>query len=477
MIRNSFKNLCLFHILEGLRDGLSRFSGPSRAALIYAEKPDSPVCVYDPQDLLRGHEPKLKEIYLDQDKWRVEAPDPHYITLQGQIYPEKNLELAGLISYGGRTRSIFYQMWFTEHHPDMCSAGPTERWLEQGVFLLSHDFASEDFYQTGSSSYVLREYATHAVRDYIRDELNLLFGWDIKIFVFPILDALLGISKTREEGSWPRGNLVFIEPDTISDLELLVRFPRAEQPDLKNFKHVRKLLQAVEDSDRKLISYGNSIVGIAAGRMPERRSTAEFRGEYGFFSVAGKPVCSFSDGRVYSTTRRPNLVHLEEALLELYVDPSASNYLFRIATAIVHRAGTEGHGCTLVMDFNDPPVEISGQRLEYPLDLRNEHMLELAKSLSRLDGALHMGSDMHLHGFACLLDGHAVQGEDRARGARFNSALRFTAEHENLIVVVVSSDRPVSVIQGGVDLTARCEWKPFSKLVAPPPTLENWIEG
>jgi len=73
------------------------------------------------------------------------------------------------------------------------------------------------------------------------------------------------------------------------------------------------------------------------------------------------------------------------------------------------------------------------------------------------------------------LDGHAVSGEDRARGARFNSALRFTAEHDNLIVVVVSADRPVSVIQGGVDLTAQCEWQAFSRLVKTPPTLKDWI--
>jgi hypothetical protein len=69
MLTDSSKNLCLFHILDGLRQGLSSFSGPSRAAVIFAEKPDDPISIYDPQDLLRGHEPMLKEIYLDTDKW------------------------------------------------------------------------------------------------------------------------------------------------------------------------------------------------------------------------------------------------------------------------------------------------------------------------------------------------------------------------------------------------------------------------
>jgi hypothetical protein len=74
------------------------------------------------------------------------------------------------------------------------------------------------------------------------------------------------------------------------------------------------------------------------------------------------------------------------------------------------------------------------------------------------------------------LDGHTIPGEDRARGARFNSALRFTAENANLIVVVVSVDRPISVIQEGVELNAQCEWKPVLGCIDPPPTLEHFIE-
>jgi hypothetical protein len=471
----SVKNLCLFHIIDGLREGLSHFSGPSRAALIYSESAEDPIRVYDPQDLLRGHEPKLEEIYLASETWRTNAPNTKDIKYFGQIYPEKNLDLSGLISYGGRTRSIFYQMWFTEHHPDMCSIGPTERWLEHAVSLLSLDFTFENPFYTETSSYALREYATHAVRDYVHDELGLMFGWDAKIFVFPILDAILGISKTREEGSWPRGKLVFVSPVDISELHFVVRFPRFERPILKNFKHVRKLLQAVENSDRKLISFGKNVVGIATGNMPVRRSTANFRGEYGFLSLAGKPVCSFSDGSVYSSTRRPNLVHLEEALLESNVDTPVSHDLYKSVSSIVYNAATQKHGCTLVIDLNAQPIEISGQQLEHPLDLHQPQLLQLAKSLAKVDGALHIGADLRLHGFACLLDGRAVQGEDRARGARFNSALRFTAENENLIVVVVSSDRPVSVIQSGVELTAQCEWKTFSKLSSTPPTLKQWI--
>jgi len=144
MTKDFIRNQYLFHTLDGLRDGLSHFSGSSRAALIYAVNPEDPIHVYDPQHLLHGHEPIFKEFYLDSDNWRKNSPNTLEMKHPVQIFPEKNLQLAGLISYGGKSRSIFYQMWFTEHHPDMCSIGPTERWLEHATWLLSHDFAAQD---------------------------------------------------------------------------------------------------------------------------------------------------------------------------------------------------------------------------------------------------------------------------------------------------------------------------------------------
>jgi DNA integrity scanning protein DisA with diadenylate cyclase activity len=211
--------------------------------------------------------------------------------------------------------------------------------------------------------------------------------------------------------------------------------------------------------------------------MPDCRLTADFREGYGFLRFAGEPVCTFSGGKFDSTTRRANLVHLEELLLESPMDPSRVSNLFRSVSSVVNKAREKKHGCTIVIDFNDPLLNIPGQHIHPPLDLEDEEALNMSQSLAKVDGALHVGSDSWLYAFACLLDGHAVPGENLARGARFNSALRYTAEHDNIVIVVVSSDKPVSVIKGGVELSAQCEWIPFSKSSEFPPTLEGWLEG
>jgi hypothetical protein len=466
---------CIGDTLDGLRDGLTHFSGPSRAAVIFAMQPDTPMLIVDPQSLLNGHEPRLNELFIENQSWREFTPVSRDSMKFSHITAEKNLQLTGLISYGGRSGAICYQMWFTEHHPDMCSIGPTERWLEHAAWRFSHDMANESALYTGISGGFLREYATHAVRDDLVDRMNVILGWDTRLRIYPILDAILEISRTLEEGAWPRGELVFVEPTALQQIPFLAHFAPSEQPAMENIKHVRKLLAAVEHAGLKLVSDGCSVAGIATHQLPAFTITADFRGGHGFLRVVDDTVCSFSDGAYHSTTRRANLVHLEEALLETDLDTGTGHTLFKIFTALVHQAEAEKHGATLVLDLNRTPLTLSGQRFDRPLDLTDPPNLNLARSLLQVDGALHIGVDKHLHGFACLLDGRAIIGENRARGARYNSALRFTAEHSDIIVVVVSADRQVSVIQSGIEISAACQWKPVSHRIIQPVALEEWV--
>jgi hypothetical protein len=36
-------------------------------------------------------------------------------------------------------------------------------------------------------------------------------------------------------------------------------------------------------------------------------------------------------------------------------------------------------------------------------------------------------------------------------------------------------DHPVSVIQEGVEISAQCQWKPTTRFIAHPLTLEDWL--
>ncbi|OQX17969.1 MAG: DNA-binding protein [Desulfobulbaceae bacterium A2] len=472
---HSFTRRCASDIINGLSDGLTHFSGASRAAVIFALQADSPLLLCDPQNLLKGHEPIFKSLYITNQEWRTNKKIHDDWKKFADITPVKNLGLAGLLSHGGYSGSVFFQQWFTEHHPDLCSTGPSECWLEHAVWRFAHDHASDQELYTGISGYFLQEYAKHAVRDHIIDQMNFLIGWDSHLRIYPVLDAILMISGTREEGLWPEGRLLIVDPSMVNQLNFLIKFREEMRPQLNNAKYVRKLLLTVEHTGQHLVSDGRAILGICDDTLPPFSLCADFRCRYGFLKVNRTNVCSFADGRFSSTTYQTKLVQLEELLLESNLDSSMGYFLFKVVVSLVHHAQKRQHGCTIVVDLNETPLAISGQTLTPSVDLRRPYMLKIAKSLIKVDGALHIGADLHLHGFACLLDGRSFSGEDLSRGARYNSALRFTAEHKNIITVVVSADRPVSVIHQGVDVHGVCSWNQQSGCLYNLEPLENWV--
>lgn len=474
---HSFINRCLRDTLSGLRDGLSHFSGKSRTAIIFSLEKNDELQIYDPQNLLRGHEPKLQAIYFDNADWCKPIDKTFFKSMYNYIEPQANLQLDGLISNGGSSGPVYYQMWFTEHHPNICSILPTECWLEHAVLRFSHDLANESTLYTGISGSFLREYATHAVHDCIVDKAGRFLGPDFQIRIYPVLDAILGISKTNEEGVQPYGSLTFIEPRFLQDIEFLARFKPSEQPILSNFKHVRKLLQAVEHSDRTLVSDGKRIIGIANRSCSHFNMIADFNGKLGFLTAGEETLCCFHDGNYSSNTHRAKLFEVEEALLDFDLEPSIRSDMFQIIATLVHNAEDKKFGCTFVIDLAPVPTATAGQALMSPINLRQTRELALAAALSKVDGALHIRADLHLYAFACLLDGHRVENEDRSRGARYNSALRFTSQHPQTIVVVVSADRPSSIFLQGRELSSsyddtlstRCD------LFALP--LQDWLKA
>ena len=462
-------------ILSGVRDGLGNFSGPSRVAVIYQLHPDEKLFICDPQSLLRGHESKIASTYFDSDLNPVLSGRHLSNKPFSHIKKIQNLSLDGVISFGAQSGPVLYQMWFTDHHPEMLSTGPTERWLEHAVLRFSHDTANEQELYTGISGRFLREYSTHAVHDQINYELSRFNGGRSDLNIYAILNSIIGISKTREEHQSPHGELVFIDSSRLNTVDFLARFKNTEQPLLDNFKHVRKLLLSVQNFHYKLISDGQCVLGVARGRIDGFHLSADFKGLFGFLKMNNQTICSFADGTYSSSTHQAKLFEVEEILLDYDLDSTVRNSLFHIASSLVHYAETEYFGCTIVLDMNNPLTTISGQNLEQPLDLERSNLLDLACDLARVDGALQIGIDRHLHRFACLLDGFGIEGEDRSRGARYNSALRFTALHQDTIIIVVSSDRPVSVIYRGLENSGTCQLPSNIYCAVEPQLLTDWL--
>ncbi|PID41658.1 MAG: DNA-binding protein [Proteobacteria bacterium] len=477
MTRNNtdFIKKIVTDILSGVRDGLGTFSGSSKVAVIYQLDVDSELYICDPHNLLRGHESKIQSTYFDNRRKPLSTGNNLLGKPYSHIETGENLTLDGVISFAAQSGPVHHQMWLTEHHPEMLSTGPTERWLEHAVLRFSHDTANGPELYTGISGMFLREYATHAVHGQIIHEYARLGVHQKRLDIYPILRAIIGISKTKEEQQSPYGELVFITPSQLESIDFLARFRNSEQPLIDNYKHVRKLLLAVQNFNYKLISDGQGVLGVARGTIDGFHLAADFRGFFGFLKMNNQPLCSFADGTYSSSSHQAKLFEIEEILLDYKLDSTIRSRLFHIVSSLVHYAETCYFGCTIVVDMNEPLTTISGQNLAQPLDLERSNLLDLACDLARVDGALQIGKDRRLHRFACLLDGAGIKGEDRSRGARYNSALRFTAQHHDTIIVVVSADRPVSVIYHGLEHRGACHSITGNKYMMEPQLLTDWL--
>ena len=99
-MKSPYRSLFIHNSLDGLREGLSHFSGPSRVALLLALAPGDPLHVIDPQQLLNGHEPRLEELYCSTAGWKT--PHPALACLRsGDIIPAPDPGLTGLLAFGG----------------------------------------------------------------------------------------------------------------------------------------------------------------------------------------------------------------------------------------------------------------------------------------------------------------------------------------------------------------------------------------
>ena len=144
---------------------------------------------------------------------------------------------------------------------------------------------------------------------------------------------------------------------------------------------------------------------------------------------------------------------------------------------MIHKAGHSHYGSTVVIDMNEAPLVLSGHVLDPPLTLMDPDNYDLAAAFMRIDGAVQITPDAKIRGFGCLLDGQSVTWENMARGARYNSALRFSATTSKVIVVVVSADRPISIIYNGIELNGISRWKPIYQYMPEILTLKQHLHG
>ncbi len=246
------------------------------------------------------------------------------------------------------------------------------------------------------------------------------------------------ISSLTYERAGAKGHIVVTSPDNLAN-KISVTFERRIA--IGETRSVRKLLE-LTDEDTGLLTDGSYVYGLGHCNSAPDVARIEIEG-HGKWTLSVNNTVLIRVAYEHATLPKQILSkELFRDVAERTVGAMQVELIWNTLQCVLE----SGHGTTIVVS-EDPVSEI--ERLgQEAVVIKPEYLdsKDIAK-LGHVDGAIMMGADGKCYAFGVILDGRADSSGDRARGARYNSSVRYqkTAEIKTT-VIVVSDDGTVDLI-------------------------------
>jgi hypothetical protein len=173
------------------------------------------------------------------------------------------------------------------------------------------------------------------------------------------------------------------------------------------------------------------------------------RGSWEFVVPAGraspaKPLLRVDNGQARLPQDRLSKGKFLDSVGRLF--PDAPNGSAELLWDLAQACAEQAHGTMLVVH---PSASEEGARLQpQALTIEPTHPSpEALLAMTSIDGAVLVAPDAHCHAVGVILDGIATGTGDPARGARYNSAVRYLAgKGEGALIIIVSEDGMINLL-------------------------------
>jgi DNA integrity scanning protein DisA with diadenylate cyclase activity len=262
---------------------------------------------------------------------------------------------------------------------------------------------------------------------------------------YDLFDICNYISSLKYEGNVGVGRLLICKEDH-PNLNLLIKLTQPVQ--LRDYRKVRKLLEIASD-ELHLYCDGNRILGFA-----------EIKGKYNP-NDENLFVVNFLDAHKwelihdletmmiveYTNPRLPS-TKIERARLESILKrkfTSISQTALNLLWDIINSATEQKQGTLIIISNN---AKSEAERLKHqaipiePIILKKK----IIKLLTSIDGALLFDPLGICYALGVILDGMATLNGSSARGARYNSAIRYIdGNKDDAVSIIISEDGLVDI--------------------------------
>jgi len=271
-----------------------------------------------------------------------------------------------------------------------------------------------------------------------------------------IFNQINNISSVYYESNTSKGKIVFSTNDLIyeghQNVEKILMLK--ERVFLKNKRLVRKLLEICND-DVSLLSDGKYVYGICrlVGKYNNELEdifVVEYLDAYSWqFLYSNKKLFEVDYEKIYLPQNKITYSEFRKRINELFKDVSSEKigklYLIMI------EAIKQKHGTMIIISKN---AKSETERLKSQAFRVEEKEItpEIVKEITSIDGAVLIDTDCKCYGIGVILDGMATNSGDTARGARYNSAIRYVETIKNkekfsdCLAIVISEDGYVDII-------------------------------
>lgn len=462
------------HIVkQGLQSGLTKFFGrATRAALIYSSEVAEPgdFLVYDTTGLLDTYKSDIGNYFKSTKaipaKTKI-APRAERIQLTPDIAD-------GIFCLVHQSSEMYFHMWFIERPQTESPTSLLEQWITFAQLpLLRRDEEMNISTQIGGG-----RLAEHAAFDVVREVImqqmfpRTLQGGQADAEI--VLESLLEIAAVKEEGSGCSGTLAIFDRNPA--FQPKVDYPLRTPVSIDKFKHVRKFLTATSD-EYQLVAVAGNIVGFSHKNSLNAPLLTVFDKGRLVLSLQNTPLCQVSNGSFRAIESNWSLDIQKQTQSLSRLNSSAQSEVQELVNTLVTIARNEHFGCTLLLDSGGDPDRraLSGQQLDERVPL-NSSTLRLFADMCKVDGAVHVDvKELSICAFACLLDGESGAKEELSRGARFNSAQRYSRKAADMVILVVSEDGPVTIFENGETAVAIEKYVRDHECKHSPPRLSEWL--
>jgi hypothetical protein len=261
-----------------------------------------------------------------------------------------------------------------------------------------------------------------------------------------LLDRLNVVSATRYERRVGRGRIVVARPDHPA---LRYKIRLASPISLGEPQWTRKVLEMASDG-AALISDAAHILGL--GYVSDEYDPAgedlfviEFVDHYKWELQHADVVLMRVEYGVPGLPHPPlHRAALAAAIARVF--PDTSGEVERRLWRVVEKAMEQPHGTTIVVSAK---AAEEAERLERQSTRIDPVVLgdEMVRRVTSIDGAVLLDDEGRCHAIGSILDGRAAADGRPARGARYNSALRYVIDAGfPTLAVVISEDGRVDVL-------------------------------